>query len=480
MAAEPAQLLPARSQMAFTLAFHIILVPIGVALPAILLIANYRGLRRSDPVALTLARRWSHALALTFAVGAVSGTVLSFEMGMLWPGLTDTYGDVFGLPFAMEGIAFFIEAILIAIYIYGWKRLKPWTHFWLGVPIPFVSLFGAFSIISANAWMNMPAGFVAGPNGEPTNIDPIAAIFNDALPYEFIHFVIGAYMAAGFTVASIYTVGWLRGRRDRYHRLGILIPFTVAAIATPLQFVAGDSTARAVYKDQPAKFAAMEVVTQSGPDQTEIIFGRYDEATNTVAGGIRIPGLNSILAGFSRDTNVQGLDAFALEDRPSNVNVVHWAFDTMVTIACVLILIVLLFAFAYWRRRAVPRNRPLLWLVAGSGVLTYIAIEAGWFVTEVGRQPWIVYGHLRTTDAVTQTPAGTVRTTFTIVMIVYALLAIGTVAGLRSMSRRWRRQDEADDTSPYGPRPAPEGADGATPPEPAPTGETPASSGVEP
>jgi cytochrome d ubiquinol oxidase subunit I len=463
LAAEPAQLLPARSQMAFTLAFHILLVPIGVALPAIVLIANYRGLRHGDPVALRLARRWSHAVALTFAVGAVSGTVLSFEMGMLWPGLTGRYGDVFGLPFAMEGIAFFVEAILIAIYIYGWQRLRPWTHFWLGVPIPIVSLFGAFSIISANAWMNMPAGFVAGPNGEPTNIDPTAAIFNQALPYEFGHFVVAAYMAAGFTTASIYAVGWLRGRRDRYHRLGILIPFTVAAIATPIQFVVGDATARAVYQDQPAKFAAMEVVTTSGSDQTEIIYGRYDEATNTVHGGIRIPGLNSILAGFSRDTYVQGLDQFALEDRPSNVNVVHWAFDTMVMVACLLMLMVLLFAFFYWRRREIPRWKPLLWLVAASGVLTYVAIEAGWFVTEVGRQPWIVYGHLRTVDAVTNTPAATVRTTFTVVVVLYALLAVATAAGLRAMSRRWRRQDadatgtdaDADDSAPYGPRPEP-------------------------
>ena len=297
-----------------------------------MLIANYKGLRRNDSVALTLARRWSHAAGLTFAVGAVSGTVLSFEMGLLWPGLTGKYGDVFGLPFAIEGIAFFLEAILVAIYIYGWRRLPGWTHFWLGVPIPFVALVGAFSIISANAWMNTPAGFTIGPDGTPTNVDPIGAIFNKALPYEFIHFMLAAYMAAGFTVASIYVVGWLRGRRDRYHRLGILIPFTVAAIVTPLQFAVGDTMARWVANNQPAKFSAMEVVTESGTDQPEIIFGRYDEATNTVSGGIRIPGLNSFLTGGSRDTYVQGLDAVPLENRPSNVNIVHWAFDIMVGI----------------------------------------------------------------------------------------------------------------------------------------------------
>jgi cytochrome bd ubiquinol oxidase subunit I len=453
-AAEPAQLLPARSQMAFTLMFHIILVPMGVALPTIMLIANYKGLKHHDPVALTLARRWSHAAGLTFAVGAVSGTVLSFEMGLLWPGLTEKYGDVFGLPFAIEGIAFFLEAILVAIYIYGWRRLRGWTHFWLGFPIPFVALVGAFSIISANAWMNTPAGFTLDANGKPTNIDPVDAIFNKALPLELAHFVLAAYMAAGFMVASIYVVGWLRGRRDRYHRLGILIPFTVAAVVTPVQMVVGDSIARWLADNQPAKFAAMEVVTQSGSDQPEILFGRYDAETNTVSGGVRIPGLNSILTGGSRDTYVQGLDVVPPENRTSNVDIVHWCFDIMVGIGSLLVLLVLWFAIAYWRRREVPRSRLFLWVAASAGVLTYVAIEAGWIVTEVGRQPWIVYEIERTSDAVTS--ADGVWVSFAVVLVLYAVLGAGTIAGLRAMSRRWRRQDTADGAVPYGPRPDPE------------------------
>jgi cytochrome d ubiquinol oxidase subunit I len=451
--AEPAQLLPAREQMAFTLMFHIILVPLGVALPALMLIANYKGLRRNDRVALKLARRWSHAAGLTFAVGAASGTVLSFEMGLLWPGLTGRFGDVFGIPFAIEGIAFFLEAILIAIYLYGWRRLRPWTHFWLGLPIPFVALAGTLSIISANAWMNTPAGFTVGADGEPTNIDPAAVIFNKALPYEFTHFVLAAYMAAGFTVASVYIVGWLRGRRDRYHRLGILIPFTVAAMLTPLQLAAGDAAAIGVFADQPAKFAAMEVVTQSGTDQPEILFGRYDSATNTVSGGVSIPGLDSYLAGGSRDTYVKGLADIAVDDRPSNVTIVHWAFDIMVGIGTLLVLLAIWYAIAYWRRRDVPHSRIFLWIGAGAGVLTYTAVEAGWIVTEVGRQPWIVYNVLRTSDAVTA--ADGVWVSFTVVLVLYALLGIGTITVLRAMSRRWRQADETlDEASPYGPRPA--------------------------
>jgi cytochrome d ubiquinol oxidase subunit I len=456
----PAQLLPAREQMAVTLMFHIIFVPLGVALPTFMLIANYKGLRRNDSVAITLARRWSHAAGLTFAVGAASGTVLSFEMGLLWPGLTGKFGDVFGLPFAIEGVAFFLEAILVAIYIYGWRRLRPWTHFWLGLPIPFVALAGAFSIISANAWMNMPAGFTIAADGQLGNIDPKAAILNQALPYELAHFLLAAYMAAGFMVASIYVVGWLRGRRDRYHRLGILIPFTVATVAAPVQFAVGDSIAVAIFSDQPAKFAAMEVVTTSGSHQAEILYGRYQSATNTVTGGIRIPGLDSWLAGRSTSTYVTGLGSIPADGRPSNVNIVHWAFDTMVGIATLLVVLAIWYAIAYWRRRDVPGSRLFLWCAASAGFLAYVAVESGWIVTEVGRQPWIVYNVLRTADAVTHTNG--IWVSFTVILVLYTLLGIGTVAVLRAMSLRWRRSDRiADEDAVYGPRPdvAPEPAD---------------------
>ncbi len=449
LASGPVQLTPARTQMAFTLMFHVILVPFGVALPALMLIANYKGLRHRDPAALMLARRWSHAAGLTFAVGAVSGTVLSFEMGLLWPNFTRTFGDVFGLPFAIEGIAFFCEALLVAIYIYGWRRLRPWTHFWFGFPIPFVALIGALSVISANSWMNAPSGFTIGSDGKPTQIDPIKAMFNKALPLELTHFLLAAYMAAAFSVAAVYVAGWLRGRRDRYHRLGILIPFTVAAIATPLQFVAGDSIARWVFQNQPAKFSAMEVVTTSGTDQTEYIFGRYNPATNTVTGGIKIPGLDSILAGGTRNTFVPGLDVVPPDNRASNVTLVHTAFDVMVGVATLLLLLVVWYAIAYWRRRDVPRLRLFLWVSVFAGFLSYVAIEAGWIVTEVGRQPWIVWNVARTSDAVT-TSTG-INVSLIVVIVLYALLGIGTVAALRAMARRWRSAPVEDVTAPYGP-----------------------------
>src|SRR3954463_9947236 len=243
----------ARSQMAFTLGFHIILASLGVALPAMMLIANYRGLRHDDPDALVLARRWSKVVAVTFAVGAVTGTVLSFEFGLLWPGFTGRFGKVFGVLFAIEGICFFLEAIFVAIYIFGWERLGPWTHFWAGVPIVITGLGGGFSLVAGNPGVNQPQGF-SPTTGDVTSVQPLKVIFNPAVRYEVPHMILAAYLVTGFIVASVYAVGMLRGRRDRIHRLGLLIPLTVACIATPIQFAVGDTAARSIAKDQPVKF----------------------------------------------------------------------------------------------------------------------------------------------------------------------------------------------------------------------------------
>ena len=266
-------LLAARNQMAFTLGFHIVLASLGVAFPAIMLIAEYRGRKHGDADALLLARRWSKIVAVTFAVGAVTGTVLSFEMGLLWPEFMDRFGDAFGIAFAFEGIFFFTEAIFIAIYIYGWDRLEGWRHFWTGVPIAVAGVGGALSVIAANAWMNQPQGFELGSDGRVSDVEPLKVIFNPATPYEFTHMFLAAYMVTGFLVASVYAVGMLRGRRDRYHRVGMAIPLCVAAVVTPVQLFVGDTAARAIAEDQPAKFAAMECVYETGPDQTEYIGG---------------------------------------------------------------------------------------------------------------------------------------------------------------------------------------------------------------
>ena len=330
LADSSSNLLAARNQMGFTLGFHIVLACLGVAFPAMMLIAEWRGRRRNDEAALRLARNWSKAVAVLFAVGAVTGTVLSFEFGLLWPRFMDRFGDAFGIAFAIEGIFFFLEAIFIAIYIYGWDRLSPRAHMWAAVPIVISGVGGAFSVIAANAWMNQPQGFKLDASGHVTDVKPFEVLFNNATGYEFFHMLLAAYMVTGFILASIYAVGMLRGRRDRYHRLGLLIPLTVAAIATPIQLFVGDTAARAVADDQPAKFAGMECIYHGGPDQTEYLGGRCVDGK--VKGGIGIPGLDSFLVGFSKNTDVTGLNQIPANEQPPALTMLHLSFDTMVGI----------------------------------------------------------------------------------------------------------------------------------------------------
>jgi cytochrome bd ubiquinol oxidase subunit I len=371
-------LLIAREQMAFTLGTHIVLASLGVAFPAITLIANWRGWKRNDADAMELARRWSKVMAVTFAVGAVTGTVLSFEMGLLWPGFLDRFGDVFGIPFAIEGIFFFTEAIFIAIYLFGWNRLSVRAHFWTGVPIFVAGLGGALSVVAANSWMNQPTGFTVS-HGHVTGVDPLAAIFNNATPYEVPHMILAAYILTGFLVASVYAVGMLRGRRDRRHKIGFLIPFTVAAIASPIQFAVGDTAARAIANDQPVKFAAMECVQHTSRDVTEYIYGRCT-STGT-KGGIGIPGFDSFLVGFSTNTQVKGLNTVPSSDRPPANTLLHWAFDTMVGICTAFIALGAWLGIAWWRRRDLPHSKWFLRASALSGAAAILALECGWIVT---------------------------------------------------------------------------------------------------
>jgi cytochrome bd ubiquinol oxidase subunit I len=438
LAVDPGELVAARSQMAFTLGFHIILACLGVGLPTLVLIANGIGLRRRDPIALLLARRWSLVMAVTFAVGAVTGTVLSFEMGLLWPVLMGRFGGAFGIPFAIEGLFFFLEAIFIAIYIYGWDRLSPRAHLASGIPVALAGLGGTFSVIAANSWMNQPAGFVLGPDGRVAAVDALAVIFNRATWYEVPHMFLAAYLVTGFLLASVYAVGLLRGHRDRYVRLGFAIPFVVAALAAPIQVTVGDFAARAVFEDQPAKFAAMELITRTGPNQPVTIGGVL--VGDQVVGGVAIPNLGSILAGFSPDVRITGFDEIPIDQRPP-ATIVHLAWDTMVGIGTALVILGLWGLVLRLRHRDHATARWFLRSAAIAGIGAIVALESGWIVTEVGRQPWVVYLVLRTSDAVSQ--SGGIRFTFATVIGLYAVLGIATLVILRTMSRRWAAADLA-------------------------------------
>jgi cytochrome bd ubiquinol oxidase subunit I len=427
----PADFAAAREQMEITLGFHIVLASIGIGLPALTLLAEWRSQRTGDPAYTALAHRWAKATGVLFAVGAVSGTVLSFEFGTLWPRFMSTYGQVFGTAFALEGIAFFIEAIFIGIYLYGWDRLSPRAHLLSGVPIVVSGLLSAFFVVTVNAWMNQPRGFrLVG--GHAVDVRPLTAMFNPATPPEAVHLILASLMVCGFIVASVYAVAILRGRDDRYHRLGFAIPFTLAAVVTPFQLIVGDWAARFVSAKQPVKFAAMEDIA------------RTRAGVPLKLPGLEIPDGLSLLLRFDPHATLQGLDSVAPADRPSTP-VVHTAFDLMVALGTLLLALSAWWALMLARPTEAGVSRTLSangagnatgqrWFFRGAavaGVAAVVAMWAGWTVTEVGRQPWIVYGYMRTVDALN--PSGGLRYGMYVVSVVYAVLIALTIAVLRRM-----------------------------------------------
>src|SRR6516164_6811318 len=440
------EVVPARAQMATTLGFHIILACLWIALPAIVLLAEFIGLRRSDETAMRLARRWSQAMGVLLAVGAVTGTVLSFEMGLLWPGLMRQYGSVLGFPFGVEGIFFFLEAIFAGIYLWGWRRLPGWAHWWSGMPIAVSGILGAMSVIAVNSWMNTPGGFTQ-QNGRITSVNAWQVFFSRSATYEMPHMILAAYMVTGFLVASVYAVGILRGRRDRYHYTGFALGFIPAAILTPFQIFVGDTAARAIAHDQPVKFAAMEYVTQTSRQVPEWLGGVY--VNGHIYAGIKIPYMDSLLVGFGPGTQVTGWDTVPPVDRPPVVWLIHLCFDVMVGLGFLLLLAGLWAASTWWRQRRWPRPRLFWALGAVSGLAAVVAMEAGWVVTEVGRQPWVVYGLQTTAQAATTN--GGVLTSLSVIIVVYGVLGAATIAILLMLSRRWRRDDRDEAPVPYGP-----------------------------
>lgn len=435
----------ARNQMAISLGFHIILASLGIGFPVITLIAHWRGLRTGDGHYLELAKRWAKTMAVLFAVGAVSGTILSFEMGILWPGLMGPFGDVIGLPFTLEGVSFFLEAIFIGIYLYGWKRLPGRIHFLSLFPIAAAGIAGSFFILSVNAWMNAPTGFRI-ENGEVVDVDPWAAMFNSAVGVQYTHMLLAAYMVSGFLVAGVYAWGWLKGRRDRHHLLGFTIAFTLAAVAAPVQVLVGDIAARRLIDAQPSKFAAMELITESGTNVPLTVGGFLVDGE--VVGALEIPGLASLLGTRSFDGELPGLDSVDPDAIPP-VNIVHTAFQVMVGLGTALLFLSAWYGIAWWRKKR-PPDSVWFWRAASvAGIGAIIAMEAGWITTEVGRQPWVVWELVRTADAVTAAD-GIIWSLLTII-VVYTGLGIGTVASLRRISRGFR--SGGDVATPYGPPP---------------------------
>lgn len=424
-------LLEARQMQALSLGVHIPLVCFGIAFPAMVLFLEGLWLRTGDETYRALAKRWSKVMLILFAVGVVTGTILSFELGLLWPRFMEQWGEVFGFAFALEGVSFFVEAIFIAIYVYGWDRLSPRAHLMTGVPIVIAGITGATFVIAVNGWMNNPTGFDLSAAGEVTNVRPLEALFNDNLWHELVHMYLAGFLVAGFLVAGVYAYAWLRGKRDHYHRAGLIVPLAIVAVVAPAQVVVGDWAARVIAEKQPTKLAALEGLdaTQEGAPLT--IGGIYLDGE--VKGGIEIPKLLSLLAFHDPDAEVEGLDAVPAEDRPP-VGIVRNAFQVMVGIGTFLVFVGAWFIWSRWRSGSLPASRWFYRLVVAAGPLALVALIAGWITTEVGRQPWIVYGLMRTEDAVTG--AEGIPVGYATLVVVYA----GLIALVLFLLRRLARQ----------------------------------------
>lgn len=395
---EQAYLLEARQMQALSFAVHIPLVCFGIAFPAMVLRAEWLWMRTGDEIYRVLAMRWTKVMVALFACGVVTGTILSFEMGLLWPNFMGTFGAVFGLGFALEGFSFFIEAIFIGIYVYGWNRLSPRAHFACGIPIVLAGLTGSLFVLAVNSWMNDPGGFELR-DGVVTDIDPIAALFgNSHLAYELVHMYLAGFIVTGFLVAAAYAVGRLRGRWGRYERIALTIPLTVAALAAPAQVVVGDWAAREVAKSQPTKLAAMEGVGRTERGVPLHLGGWYQDGE--VKGGIPIPKGLSLLAFHDPNAEVEGLDAVSAADRPP-VNVVRISFQLMVSIGTFLAALSAWYLYTRVRKKRLPSGTWFYRLVVLAGPASVVALISGWVTTEVGRQPWVVYKVMRTSEAVT-------------------------------------------------------------------------------
>jgi cytochrome d ubiquinol oxidase subunit I len=417
----------ARSQMGLSLAFHIIFATAGIGMPVLMAISEGLYLRKKNPIYLELTKRWAKGTAILFAVGAVSGTVLSFELGLLWPTFMAHAGPIIGMPFSLEGFAFFTEAIFLGIFLYGWNRIPPLAHWLAGLMVALSGILSGIFVVTANSWMNTPTGFTF-ENGVFSNIDPIAAMLNPAALHQTLHMTLAALVATGFAVAGIHAFLLLRNPASEFHRIALMLGALLGCVTIPLQILSGDLSARRVAEYQPAKLAAMEAHYHTRSHAPFVVGGIPDDETQSTRYGIEIPNALSLLIGHRADTVVPGLDQIPRADWP-NVRWVHWSFDVMIGCGMVMAALAAWTAFLAWRKRLFPPTRALLWAYVLVTPLGFIAIETGWMVTELGRQPWIVYGFMRTRDAVTTMPHLAVP--FFSITFLYLLLSVVVIALMR-------------------------------------------------
>jgi cytochrome d ubiquinol oxidase subunit I len=422
-------LLAARLQMAVSLGFHMIFATIGIGMPLLMVIAEGAWLRTGEPVWIALARRWAKGTAIVFVVGAVSGTVLSFELGLLWPTFMEHAGPIIGMPFSLEGFAFFFEAIFLGVYLYGWERVPRIAHWLAGVGVWLSGTLSGVFVVTANAWMNTPTGFTLAADGSVATVDPFAAMMNPSAFGQALHMTVAAFLATGWLVAGIHAWLLLSDRDNAFHRKALALALAVAMTCTVLQPITGHTVGQAVAENQPVKLAAMEGLWETRTRAPFTLLGWPDEEAEVTRYAIEIPGLLSWVAFGDLDAEVKGLKEVPPDERPP-VAVVHAAYQIMLATAGVMSLTSLAAAGLMLMRRRVPPVDPwFLRMVVATGPLGIVGIEAGWTATEVGRQPWIVQGYMRTADAVTPVP--NLAITLAVVVVVYVGLGLLCLALLR-------------------------------------------------
>jgi cytochrome d ubiquinol oxidase subunit I len=410
----------ARSQMALSLGFHIVFSCIGMVMPFFMAIAHFYWLKSKDPVYKNITKAWSKGVAIFFATGAVSGTVLSFELGLLWPNFMKNAGPIFGMPFSLEGTAFFIEAIALGFFLYGWERFNPWFHWFTGVIVGISGIVSGILVVAANSWMNSPSGFDY-VNGQYLNIDPIKAMFNPAWFEQALHMSIAAFAATGFAVAGVHALMIIRRKNVKFHYTAFRISIVFATVAAVLQPLSGDISARDVAKRQPAKLAAMEAHFKTEKFSPLIIGGIPDTKNKEVNYAIKIPGLLSFMTYDDFNAEVTGLDRIPESDQPP-VAITHYAFQVMVGLGMLMVALSLVYFIALLKKKKWFSAPWFLKLFVAAIPLGFIALEAGWTVTEVGRQPWIIQGVMRTAEAVTPMPG--IRYSFYLFTAVYLSLSL--------------------------------------------------------
>ncbi len=413
-------LLAARLQMALSLGFHIVFACIGMTMPILMAFSEWKWLRTKKQVYLDIAKAWSKGVAIFFAVGAVSGTVLSFELGLLFPGFMEHAGAIIGMPFSWEGTAFFVEAIALGVFLYGWNKLNKWVHWMSGIVVGISGVLSGIFVVSANAWMNSPAGFT-WENGKASNIDPVAAMFNDAWFSQALHMTLAAFVATSFAVAGVHAYLLIRNRKNLFHQTAVKMALSFGAVAALLQPLSGDFSAKDIAQRQPAKLAALEALYKTSKPADLVIGGIPNDKEERVDYAIHVPGFLSFLAHGNFDAEVIGLDQFPEDERPP-VLIPHIAFQIMVGIGFLLALAGLLFLVFSIVGKRMLNKRWWLMFIAFLTPMGFIAVEAGWVVTEVGRQPWIIYGIMKTKDAVSPMPG--LQYSFYTIAFVYLMLTV--------------------------------------------------------